>query len=134
MSLNVTIGAAGKSILEQPASRILANSLTTSSDAGTLLYGANQVGNFDAVNFSSGDIVLNDAVPALDVTNAWNNAYGGSAYIFNTSDVNVTGNVATANGGDLSLIAGGNLSIGICRYCWTCSAAALPGSSLTALS
>lgn len=60
--------APGKNITEGSDSVIQANKLTTLSNAGANLGGANQLAGFNATNTASGPVTLNNASPLLTVT------------------------------------------------------------------
>jgi hypothetical protein len=105
----LTASAPGGSIVEQPASRILANSLATASDAGTLLNGANQVARFGATNATSGDISLLNVADPLTITGIMNG--GGDISVDNTGAVVTTG-LISAPSGSVSIVAHSPLTIG----------------------
>jgi filamentous hemagglutinin len=108
---NVTLQA-GTTISEGPNGLIEAGTLTTTSNAGTSLTGANQVASFNAANTAAGDIALvNSGNLVVMGTNA---APGGKIAVNNlTGDLSTSGSIAASGGGaaDVALAAGGAVNI-----------------------
>jgi len=110
---NVTLNAspAGGAISEDAASVIEAGSLTTSSDTGTVLNGANLItSSFGATNSTSGNIgLINTSNPyTLTITGITNT--GGDIDVDNTGAVTTTGAVSAS--GVVNIVTHSPLTIG----------------------
>ena len=106
---NVTLQAtAPGGLISQLASGMLkANILSTTSDSGTALAGANQVTTFNATNTASGNVALNNSAAMLTVSGI-SESGGGTASVTNTGDIKIAGAV-TSTGGGVTLNAGDTL-------------------------
>jgi hypothetical protein len=122
--VNLQATATGGQITQGAISVILANKLTTTSNSGTSLVGANNIGSFAATNIATGGVTLNNTSSLLTVTGISQTSTG--ALVLNqTGNLAFTGNVASgaqtisatenitvaAGGTPLSLIAAGPQTI-----------------------
>ncbi|MFA5027984.1 MAG: hypothetical protein WC713_08895, partial [Candidatus Methylomirabilota bacterium] len=99
---NLTVSAGGP--ITQ-AGGITGALLTTSSVGGTTLDGANALTGFNAMNTGTGDITLNNTTNPLNVTGVTNSVAGGAITITSASALTISGPVAAAGTGAVSLTA-----------------------------
>jgi filamentous hemagglutinin family protein len=104
---SVTLQA--NAITQGANSIIHASQLTTTSNAGASLSGANQVGSFTATNITSGNIQLVNTAAPLTITGI-SEAGGGSVMVTNTGAVSLTGTVSAGGGGGVNLTSTGSMS------------------------
>ncbi|HVC29488.1 MAG TPA: hypothetical protein VNF48_08095 [Gammaproteobacteria bacterium] len=80
--------------------------LTTTTQTGQALIGANTIGSFNATNISSGNIALTNTANPLNITGIANIG-GGGITINNTGAINITGAIAAGSSAAINLTASG---------------------------
>ena len=104
VSLTATSGGIGQS------GSIIASCLTTHSATGTVLNSANQIGNFSAVNDSSGDITLTNSAAPLTIATVTQSGPGN--VVIDNTGATITGPELISSGGSVSISAHSPLTIG----------------------
>ncbi len=112
---NVSLSATGAQITESGAGLVnTSGTLTTSSQIGQTLNGANTVGSFNATNTASGAVALTNTGNLT--INAISQSGGGSVTVTNTGTLNTGGAMSTTGGtalapADISLSSSGAMTI-----------------------